>query len=482
MTLKLEKFMSSVILEWLNNLAATSKRKEKESLLIQYKDDLLFRAVLLSALDERKVYHIQDIPEPATSNLVEDVREMDLPTAIGQLPSLMKRQVTGNDAINFVSLILGSLSPDDREVFKRILTKDLRCGVGIKTVNAAFGSEFIYDHPYMRYQSYNEKNMKRIRYPAYQQMKIDGLYIDMIFQKSKGPDNSLIFMTRNGRELLIPQSIRHSIHEDLVGDQFRDVVFQGEGIIIDKDGNDTKRQDSNGIFYSLEGLEKEKENVRFKFWDCVPYSDFVRKKCDLRYDERLEALFDLANVNSTYCEVVPGKIVYSEEEAYELYDSYLNDGHEGAVVKNMDITWKDGMTNGGVKMKPVKEADLVVIGYNPGEGKYSEGIGSLICKTSDDLVLVGVAGLSDAQRGVESVKDDDGNVVSYKAIEGFDKDKYNGKIITVLYNEVIVNDKNPDLYSLFLTRAKKADGEIVFRLDKSEADTYEDLITKEKGG
>lgn len=466
------------ILEMLDNLKAVSKRKDKEALLEEYLADSIFRNVVISALDPRKMYWIKDLPES-----YDDEEELGLYLVLDNLlPKLINRELTGNAAIDAVSMALGSLNDDDAEVLKRVLLKDLKCGVGLKTVNKVWGSELIYDHPYMRYQSFNDKNLKRVSYPAYIQTKIDGLYLDVIFLKGQGPKDGLVFMTRNGNVLEVPESVKEHIYYQMEAIGYGDVVFQGEGVIVGEDGKDTKRQDSNGIFYSLEGLEENKDSIMLRFWDIIPYSDFVKKKCDTPYENRMEYLFDLKESGCPYCEVVETKVVESEEEAYDVYGKWISEGFEGAVLKNFDLKWKDGTAPTGVKMKPVREADLVVVGWNPGKGKYSQGIGSLTCESSEGLVQVNVAGLSDAQRGVESVKCLGGNITGYRAVIDFDKDQYNGSIIPVSYNELIENELKPGLYSLFLPRVKTVNGEIEFRKDKTEADSYEDIKEKEKGG
>lgn len=100
-----------------------------------------------------------------------------------------------------------------------------------------------------------------------------------------------------------------------------------------------------------------------------------------------------------------------------------------------------------------------------GSGKYSEGIGALLCESSDGLLKVSISGMTESERGLERVDIMDASK-GLKTIDDFDFNKYIGKIITVEFNEMI-KAKDKEDYSLFLPRIKE------FREDKTEADDLE---------
>lgn len=457
------------IYEYLTNISTTSKRKEKAELLKEYLQDDFFRTVVTAALDKRITYNIKEVPEPMFTLDFDGSSDYTLEKAVNTLNCLSERWVTGNQALTWLSNVLYQLSDEDAEVLRRIVKKDLRCGVGANTINSVMGYEFIYDHPYMSYHSYNEKNMGKVKYPAYIQPKLDGLYFDIVINGSEG---TVKYITRNGIELLMPKELTEEILSSKLAEN--NIVLGGEGLVYNEDMTEfLPRQEGNGVFNSA-NIKDYLDRIVFVIWDFIPLTDFNNRSCVVPYTERLEYCSLLSSMK--YFEFVETHQVDNEGQAREIYNDYLRKGFEGAVIKEISMGWRKGTAQFGVKMKPTFEADLVVVGWNTGENKYASGIGSLICQTSDGLLEVGVAGLTDRQRGVRSIKDEDGSIIGYEAIPDFDKDQYNGKIIVVKYSEIIDNDKDPELYSLFLSRAKKDEnGEIEFRIDKDEADTLEKL-------
>jgi DNA ligase-1 len=102
-----------------------------------------------------------------------------------------------------------------------------------------------------------------------------------------------------------------------------------------------------------------------------------------------------------------------------------------------------------VKIKEIKDCDLIVVGWEKGTGRNSHRMGNLILETSDKKLRVSVGtGFSDLQRDEKPVI---------------------GKIAAIQYNAVI-NKKNSSTKSLFLPRF------IEYREDKTTADSLNDLI------
>jgi DNA ligase-1 len=105
------------------------------------------------------------------------------------------------------------------------------------------------------------------------------------------------------------------------------------------------------------------------------------------------------------------------------------------------------------------ECDLEIVGFNEADkkGKHAKTFGSLLCKTSDGLLVVGVSGISDELR--LRMWENQGD--------------YIGKIAAVLSNGV--QDKTDDaLKSLFLPRLAE------IRLDKKVANTLDEVYAIQK--
>lgn len=69
----------------------------------------------------------------------------------------------------------------------------------------------------------------------------------------------------------------------------------------------------------------------------------------------------------------------------------LNPSMEGFVLKNGNLLdW--------TKLKPRKTLDVIVTKLLPGQGKYLNMLGSLVCETSEGFEVASVSGMSDQQR------------------------------------------------------------------------------------
>jgi DNA ligase-1 len=126
-------------------------------------------------------------------------------------------------------------------------------------------------------------------------------------------------------------------------------------------------------------------------------------------------------------------------------------GIEGTVIKNPNGIWEDKTSKDQIKLKIEAEVDLIVRGFNPGNGKNAHLFGSIAAESSDGKLRVNVSGISDKDR----------ERINNEREEWIDK-----KIITVRANSIMESN---DIAALFLPRLVEE------RLDKSEADDFEKI-------
>jgi ATP-dependent DNA ligase len=227
-------------------------------------------------------------------------------------------------------------------------------------------------------------------------------------------------------------------------------TWDGE-LVCYKNGKALDRKTSNGIINkAVKGTisDEEADWIRFIAWDVVDFTSTIP------YDKRLAIMNEaFANVGSLdNSKILPchTEIVNNQDEAIEFFMKMLSQGEEGAILKNMHHVWQPKRTKDLGKMKAEEEADLVVVGWNEGTGKYKGYMGSLECETADGLLSVNVSGWSDHDR------------------KTLTEENTKGKILTVMYN-AIIDSKGKDKKSLFLPRA------VEFRFDKTVANKLEDL-------
>ena len=160
-------------------------------------DDTLLQQVLIHALNPHIQFFIRKIPKYESLLGRMDSR-IDLATAINMLGGLTQRTVTGNAAIEYLSVILSRLSEDDAKVVERIIEKDLKCGVSDSTANKIWPG-LIPSYPVMLASAYDEKLIAKVTWPALAQLKMDGMRFNAIVKNGQCE-----FRSRNGKLIDIP--------------------------------------------------------------------------------------------------------------------------------------------------------------------------------------------------------------------------------------------------------------------------------------
>jgi hypothetical protein len=419
-----------------NELAENPSRLYKTARLEENANNELLREVIRLALDPFTQFYIRKIPKYSQI----ETTDIGLPEALAQLWYLSSRTITGNKAIEHLRSILCNLPEDKAKVIERIIQKDLKCGVSVATANDVWMG-LIKEYPVMLCSGYDQKLVDKIEFPAYVQLKEDGMRFNAIVV-----DDKCEFKSRNGKTLDLLGNLEAEFVAMANG---IDCVFDGE-LLVKIDGKIADRQTGNGILSKAgKGTisAKEAELVCATVWDHIPYAYFISSHCPLPYQQRFKRLAE--RVNHPRIELVPSLIVDSLDEAQALFEQYLIDGKEGIILKSMDGEWEDKRSKSQIKFKGELECDLLVTGIDNGTGKYQGMLGSLICASSDNVIKVNVgSGLNDEQR--RSLNSD---II--------------GRVVAVKYNARIKSKDGTE--SLFLPIF------IELRDDKTEADSSTDI-------
>lgn len=446
------KKVSDILLE----LESDKGRLFKIDVLKQNSDNTLWKRVVKAALDPYTQYYIKKIP-PFIFQVME--YKQSLEWALDELQALSSREYTGNKAKTHLTYILENLSNGNADVIIRVITKDLKCGVNVGTINASYGKGFIEKYPCMLASVYNEKNLKNIIFPALAQTKMDGMRANIIMDSE---DNKIEIRSRNGKTIEL-----HGVFDDYVKTMFYKTpsvddlsafhsgVIDGELVVLNDDMNEIlDRKTGNGILNkAVKGTISKEEALRVRMvaWDLIPLNDFKNGESKIPYFDRLEVLgirmTETHNVSEvgSLIKIVGTMPVDDIDQANELFQAALADGEEGIILKNGDSPWEDKRSKYQVKMKAELEADLLVIDWIEGHGRLKGMMGSVTCQSADKLLEVNVgSGFNDEDRKMNP-------------------DDIIGKIITVKYNEII-QDKKKKKKSLFLPIFQE------IRLDKSKAD------------
>jgi ATP-dependent DNA ligase len=296
---------------------------------------------------------------------------------------------------------------------------------------------------------YEQKLVDKIKYPAYAQMKMDGMRFNAIVRNGK-----VEFRSRNGKELNLLGNLEAEFAA-LAGDV--DCVFDGELLVMfEGDHQFADRQTGNGILNKANKgtiSVEEAALVRASVWDMIPFAYFTDGHCPVPYSKRFNTLVQLTSKQKSEDKkiwAVTSSIVETLEQAQGIFQEYLAEGYEGIILKDGSGEWEDKRSKSQIKFKGELECDLKIVGIEEGKGKYVGMLGNLLCESADGVVKVSVgSGLNDLQRK---------NLINENLVD---------RIVAIKYNSRIKNKLGDE--SLFLPIF------IEIRDDKDIADTSKDI-------
>lgn len=421
-------------------LGATSSTNEKLEIVKTFDEDELSTVKL--ALDPTVNFYIATLPE------VEPGRGSWGDEEDALLVELAQREVTGGAALDAVLTTLRQLKPEHADVFRKVLLKDLRVGVGTTLVNKAFPGT-VPEFPYMRCSLPEKSNMPKWNEAKWAAGVISDEKADGMFASLTTGDE-VVLLSRQGSRF--PKDALPALHDVHV--PLRSMQLHGE-LLVYRDGELLERHIGNGILNSLlqGGTLADNETVLYKVWDVVPADQAIPGgKCETACSTRRRILTEIVKDHPSI-KVIDYRVVYSKAEAYEHYRSILAAGGEGTIVKDPDGVWKDTTSKDCVKLKLQVDVELRVKGFLPGTGKNADTFGSIVMESACGELVVSVSGFSDADRVRLHTR----------------RETLPGAIFTVRSNLLLKPSPSNDKHSLFLPRA------IEERLDKKEADTLEQI-------
>lgn len=132
-------------------------------------------------------------------------------------------------------------------------------------------------------------------------------------------------------------------------------------------------------------------HIRFMVFDLPAHAG--------TFDERLTALQSLlSSLAVAWVRPVPQFRIRDPEELEQRLQSVTAAGGEGLMLRRDDSPYRAERSEDLLKLKPYQDAEAQVIGYSPGQGKYSGMLGALWVRTTEGLEFRIGTGLTDEQR------------------------------------------------------------------------------------
>jgi len=389
--------------EVIAKLEADNSRLAKESILLDAMNeglDEFFEGVKM-ALDPLYTFGVKQVPTKA-ENEVLSAQGCSWTVFKDLAEKLNKRELTGHAARDAIELTMGVATAEQWNGFyRRILIKDLRCGVSEKTVNnVAKKNKFPqYSIPVFTCQLAHDsaKHEKKVFGKKMLEVKLDGVRVITIVRT----DGNVEQFSRNGKQF-------HNFGH--ICDEIAEVVKQTPppyDLVLDGEVMSDNFQD-------LMKQVHKKDNVNagdavLHLFDFVPLDSFLKGGWDKPQSFRTEALkawYDMNKSILKHVQVLEHEIVdLDTQEGQKTYTDVnkaaVDGGYEGIMIKDLDAPYECKRSTAWLKLKPFIEVSLEVKATEEGTGRNVGKLGALICEGVDDgkhiKVNVG-SGLSDAQR------------------------------------------------------------------------------------
>lgn len=394
-------------------IAAKSKANDKKAILRENMDENLVW-FLNAALNPYRNYGFQGSSLEKLGEIIKEleaeepyhpvdlfdrqVSEGSFTKVDDLLEKLATRQVNParSTDLHDIGAFMATLNDGSKEALFMILQKDLRAGLGVKTVNPCIPKkedripvfECMLAHPMI------DKHLNAMAKPYIVEPKLDGMRAVAFVYGNAG---SVEIYTRTGRPIKVVEHIQQALIERLAG--YGDFIVDGEltSGSFNKSMSDLRKADkqaTDAVF-----------NV-FYFDDMESFAqNSPRRGSYEKMRERMnEYLGDSMEINK-----VPHYRCNSKEEILAVYNAIRADGGEGVVVKAPGLLYEKKRSRSWLKVKAEETLDLPVVGMYEGTGKYEDMMGGLIVLHNSIHVRVG-GGFSDAEReeiwksGVKSVE------------------------------------------------------------------------------
>ena len=376
----------------IRNLEENNSRLEKEKILQVAQDEGLpeFFDGLRMALDPLVTFGVKQVPEATVDG-------QGLPAnAFAELArQLQERELTGHAARDAIELAMSVATKEQwNGWYRRILIKDLRCGVSEKTVNKVVpGTVPVFTCALAHDSAKHEKKMKGKKQI---EIKLDGVRVITIIQ-----GNKVEMFSRNGKQF---HNFGHIIQEieTVIKDHPVPYPLVLDGEVMSSDFQDLMKQ-----VHRKDG--KQSTDAVLHLFDTIPLGCFKAGSWDKPQSFRSlitnhwvrDHQEALPHVTALDWEEVDLDTPEGEARFVELNKQAVEGGYEGVMIKDIDAPYECKRTHAWLKAKPFIEVTLEVVDVEEGTGRNEGRLGALVCRGEDDGRMVEVncgSGFSDSDR------------------------------------------------------------------------------------
>lgn len=303
---------STYAIDALEIIATESNRDNKVALLVRCCNLIPgFKRGCELALDVRYKFWIKEIPAYKPSPILS----YGLPLAIEQLMPLVRRELAGAEALEYLSKWLEIFEAKDSKFIERVILKDLDCGIGKALFNKAFPN-LILDIPHSLCQTYDQA---KIQFPVIGQHILAGDRVLLELNLGKEP----VMHLKTGETTPIPTNLNDDIRAISTK-----LSTRNPGMVLD------------GFL----------DGTRYIVFDIVTTISFYAGTDSSTYVTRLgllEKLLPELNSHNHDIKCIKSTVLRSVSDV----ETFLASSERGVTLKNPQSEWKTGRSYAQMKLK-----------------------------------------------------------------------------------------------------------------------------------
>ena len=382
----------------IQQLEADNSRLSKEQILdMAAKEGLSeFFEGLRMALDGLMTFGVKAVPVKEQ----DDGQGLSWANFLELADSLYRRRLTGHAAKAAIELAMNVATKEQwNDWYRRILIKDLRCGVSDKTVNKVLKiHKDIAPVPVFSVMLAHDgaNHESKITGKKLVEPKLDGIRVLTVVDYES---RTVTMYTRNGKELVnFPHIVK--AFEDNMDNWGRSYVFDGE--VISNSFQDLMKQVHRKS-------DVQAQDARLMLFDIVPLAEFKAGASVMGQKRRsafLRENFSKLFADSGCIDIIAQREfdldVFTDEIEFKDYNKQaVAAGYEGIMIKDPNGKWEGKRSVAWLKQKPFIEVSLQIVAVEEGTGRNLGRLGAVICEGEDDgkdiRVNVG-SGFTDSDR------------------------------------------------------------------------------------
>jgi DNA ligase-1 len=331
---------------------------------------------------------------------------------------LSARTLTGNAAQSNINNMRNKATEREwNDWYRRILIKDLRCGVSEKTINSVvkdINEKYIVPVFSCQLAHDGANHESKVTGEKLIEIKLDGVRVITIVY----PDGTVNMYSRNGKELTNFPHIAKQISKH--------AVFFAEPTVLDGEVMSASFQDLMKQVHRKSDVQSD--DAVLHLFDILTLREFqagvgINRQIDRSTTLKVwhDTLKDhMPNVAVVGQELVDLRTAQGSSRFVAINKQAIAGGYEGIMIKDPEAKYETKRTVAWLKQKPFIEVSLTVVGLEEGTGKNAGRLGALICEGEDNGIKIRTnvgSGLTDALREAiwESQADVMGAVVEVRA-------------------------------------------------------------------